>query len=235
MSVGIGSGLRFDPGASNSAYATGDNELPVQRALVSVLRPGDVVLDVGANVGFLTVIMARLVGSAGHVYAFEPVPANAALIRRNARRNGFRHVTVLEQAVAAQAGRAELVLAAYSGGAALASADRPPDAVDSIDVEVVTVDIAVADGRVRSPQLVKIDVEGAELAVLEGMTRTIGDARPIVLCEVDAGDADRFASKRQACIDHLEEAGYDVRVLDDSYPPGGWIVGHLLAEPRSPA
>ena len=74
LSIGVGAGLRIDPSTSNPDYATGANELPVQQALAQYLSPGAVFYDVGANIGFLTIIGARLVEPHGRVYAFEPVP-----------------------------------------------------------------------------------------------------------------------------------------------------------------
>ena len=128
--VGPGRGLHFDPGPSNADYASGDNELPVQQALVDHLRPGAVFYDVGANVGFLTVLGARLVGPHGAVYAFEPVASNALYVHRNAEANRFAQVQVLEKAVSNRNGRGDLNLAKYSGGAALASVEAPPDAAE---------------------------------------------------------------------------------------------------------
>ena len=89
IGAGPGRGLRFDVGGGNPDFAAGTYEPPVQQALADCLKPGDVVLDVGANVGFIAVIAAKLVGPAGRVVAFEPVPENARLVRRNARLNGL--------------------------------------------------------------------------------------------------------------------------------------------------
>ncbi len=101
---GVGKGLRFKAGY-NLAYADGNNEWHVQEALAKYLRPGDVFYDIGANVGFLTVIGARLVGAGGHVIAFEPVPENAAAVRHNCALNGFGNVRIFEMAVADEVGK----------------------------------------------------------------------------------------------------------------------------------
>jgi len=77
IASGPGKGLYFSAGPSNPEYESGDNEVPVQDALVAHTGDGAVVLDVGANVGFFSVIAAKLVGPTGKVVAFEPVPANA--------------------------------------------------------------------------------------------------------------------------------------------------------------
>jgi FkbM family methyltransferase len=230
ISTGVGIGLTFDAGPSNPRYGVGDNEIPVQEAIVAHLRPGDVLYDVGANVGFLTVIGARHVGPTGHVYAFEPVPDNADLVRRNAERNGLSNVTVVEKAVSDTSGRGELVLAEYSGGAALSTATRPPDATTTISVELVTIDDAVSTAM-PPPALVKIDVEGAEIDVLRGMADTIRKHRPTIVCEIDDATQAAYDVKYRACVDFVLAAGYDVTPLEDSYPGGEWLVGHFVATP----
>lgn len=228
---GPGRGLLFDPGAGNAAYATGANERPVQEALAGALRPGDTVLDVGANVGFLTVIAARLVGAGGRVVAFEPVPDNARQIRRNAKLNRLGNIEVVESAVADRTGTATLVLARFAGGAALEGADRPPDACGERTVPVVTLDEWCAGASVPAPALVKIDVEGAELAVLRGMAGLLAGPRPALLIEVDDPAVAGAEAKAAACGGFCADRGYHVRRLEDAYPDIAWQVIHLLATP----
>lgn len=232
MTVGVGQGLYFDPGPSNRAYATGNNEVPVQSALAKYLRPGAVFYDVGANVGFFTTIGARLVGANGRVYAFEPVPENAAYVRINVRLNHFRNVEVIEKAVSAASGRGDFWQADYSGGGALTSTPPPRDVRGTIPVEVVSLDQAVFSGTYAHPSLVKIDVEGAELPVLQGMSRLLRESRPIVLCELDDETADGLSRKSQAAGAYLEECGYHVKFLAESYPGINWHVSHFVAHPN---
>jgi FkbM family methyltransferase len=177
------------------------------------------------------VIGSRLAGQRGRVYAFEPVPANAALVGRNAALNGLRNVEVLPMAVTDHTGRAEMVLAAYAGGAALSTAPRPPDATGTLPVDATSIDHLVFDAGMTPPTLVKIDVEGAEMEVLRGMARTCAVHRPAIICEIDAGNREDFQAKHQACAGFLRELGYQVRDLADSYPGGDWLVGHLVATP----
>lgn len=229
--VGVGTGLRFDPGSSNPAYASGDNELPVQHALAQYLAPGGVLYDVGANVGFLTVIGARLVGAAGAVYAFEPVPSNAAFVRRNAELNEFRNVTVIEKAVSFASRKGELTLAQYSGGAVLSTIAAPPDAAGRLSIELVSIDDLVFRDRMRPPAMVKIDVEGAELEVLRGMSRTMRELKPIILYELDDAASEPLRRKREACEQFVHALGYRVSALEDSYPNLRWLVKHFVATP----
>jgi FkbM family methyltransferase len=234
LTVGVGAGLRLDPGASNPAYATGANELPVQQALAQHLLAGGVFYDVGANIGFLTLIGARLVGPRGRVYAFEPVPANAALVRRNVSLNGFAQVQVVEKALGRHSGRAELALAAYSGGAVLADVGTPPDAAGSISVALASIDDLVEQAGFIPPSLVKIDVEGAELEVLEGMVTTLAKHQPVLLCEVDDAEPAGLQRKQAAVQAWLLSQRYRCSELPPSYPGMRWCVSHLLATPAAP-
>jgi FkbM family methyltransferase len=231
VAAGPGVGLRIARAGASADYRRGTNELPVQAALADHLRPGGVFFDIGANVGFFSLLAARLVGPGGRVVAFEPVPALAARVRANARRNRLATVAVLEVAVSDAAGATFLVLAAHPGGAALAAAAPPPDATGTIEVATAAVDDLVAAGRVPPPTVVKIDVEGAEAAVLRGMARTLLAHRPVVVCEVDGPDAAAMAARRSAVVGLLEAAGYAVEVLPPSYPGSAWCVEHLLARP----
>lgn len=232
VASGPGEGLWLDPGAGDPDTVRGTYELPVQEALAGVLRPGDVVLDVGANIGFLTALAGRLVGPQGRVIAFEPVPANARLVRRNAALNGQAHVEVVEAAVGDHAGVATLVLARHAGGAALAEADRPPDACGELRVALMTLDGWLAANAARLPgpvRLVKIDVEGAEPAVLRGAAGLLAQAGPQVLLEVDAAEAAAAEAKHEACRAILAAQGYVVERLPAAYQGLNWQVIHLLA------
>ncbi|MGE3619305.1 MAG: FkbM family methyltransferase [Acidimicrobiia bacterium] len=232
---GPGRGLRIGRAEASADYRAGTNELAVQTALADVLRPGMDFLDVGANVGFFTMLAARIVGPAGRAVAIEPVPANVAQVRANARRNRLSNVEVLEMAAGDAVGTTTLVLAAHPGGAAIASAGDPPDATGTIDVEVTTVDALVAAGRIPAPAVVKVDVEGAEAAVLRGMAATLAEHRPVVLVEIDHGDRDGLSAKRVENVALLEAAGYQIRWLDPSYDEADWLVEHFVATPAEVA
>src|SRR5664279_2987511 len=103
---GAGKGLRFNPGGSNVSYLLGTVEPEIQKVLQLWLRPEMTVYDVGANVGFITIIAARLVGEKGKVCAFEPVPMLADQGMHNASLNQFRQVSIHKVALSDQDGEA---------------------------------------------------------------------------------------------------------------------------------
>lgn len=229
---GPGAGLRFDPGAGNPAYASGSNERPVQDTLAKYLQDGAVFYDIGANVGFFTVIGARLVGQAGRVLAFEPVAANRRQLRRNLRLNRLRNVRISKLAVCDRCGEAEFCVTDYAGGSVLASADhRAPDVRRLTRVRTTTLDHLVGDCGWPAPSVVKIDVEGAEHEVLLGMRETLKRHRPVMIYEIDDTDQVHVDRKQGRCDRLLEGLGYRLARLADSYPDSRWTVTHTLALP----
>jgi FkbM family methyltransferase len=218
--------------AADPDFGRGVYELPIQDAIATALSDGDVFYDVGANIGFFSLIAARAVGSGGHVYAFEPVPRNAAAIRRSLALNGFDRIDVYAVAVGARSGRSALRLARHIGGAALVSTDPPPDLCGELAVDVVALDEAIARWRLRPPSLVKIDVEGAELEVLQGMTRTLQTVRPTVIYEIDAAAVESLERKAAALAGFMKAFDYDLKALPAAYSDATWQVRHMQARPR---
>lgn len=229
---GVGKGLRFNPGYADLAYALGTNEQPVQEELAKQLKPGDIFYDIGANVGFFSVISARLVGPTGQVYAFEPVPENVRLLAHNVALNQFTQVSVLPKAVSSSCGRGELLLSTHPGGSALVAGDVPVDLKGSMMVELVSIDDLVFEQNFKPPSVIKIDVEGAEAAVLKGLERTMKKYRPTILYEIDDQHLDGFERKQRDLESILVENGYQITRIPESYLDSAWIVGHFLATPH---
>ena len=217
---GLGRGLRFHADVDVAGYRLGTTEPEFQDALAARIRAGMVVYDLGANVGFYSVICARLVGRTGRVVAVEPFPGSAEVVRHNARLNGF-DIDVLEAAVGGEVGRARL--RTDRGGPVTYRLDSEGD---GLEVAVTTVDAMVAGG-LPPPDLVKVDVEGAEVAVLHGMARTLAEHRPAVLVEVHHAVAD-FPDAVAAIAAPL---GYRASVLEGGPMPRGGVRAHVVLEP----
>lgn len=220
---GAGAGLRFNAGGANPGYALGTSEPIVQETLARVLNPGAVFYDIGANVGFYSVLAARLVGPEGRVVAYEPLPENVRALERNIELNQFENVTVRPCAVSANDGRGSLQLAPEQTWARLESAGERADALGSVEVTLVAIDSELAGG-LPAPDVVKLDVEGAEVDVLDGMAETIRSARPIVLAEMHG--------RNRQVGERLRAAGYRLETLDADEPldEAPWWV-HVLAIP----
>jgi FkbM family methyltransferase len=167
-------------------------EQPMLEALAGVLRPGDVVVDAGANIGNHTIYFAKVLGC--RVTAFEALPATAAFLAENVRLNGLSdRVHVEAVALGARQGRARVKLYDETniGGTTLEVGEGalPVFPLDEM-------------ARERPVRLLKIDVEGMERAVLEGAATILAEDRPWILCEA----ADRAAY--ESVKSFLDEAGY---------------------------
>ena len=229
---GVGSGLKIHLVKPDSSYDLGINELPVQEVLKERLQPGDIFYDIGANVGFFTIIAAKLVSPSGRVYAFEPVRKNAFCLKKNAAHNNFENITIFEKAVSSHTGKTKLLLTHHPGGATLAAETLPPDIKGVAEVELVTIDNLIKQEKILPPTFVKIDVEGVEIDVLQGMTQTINKYRPVILYEIDDADNEIFQKKQERCVRFLSTLGYRLTPLKKSYPKSQWHVGHTLAIPE---
>ncbi len=183
---------RFEPG-----YLNGDYEPWLQELLRAHLKPGDCFYDVGAHTGFFSMLAARLVSEAGHVVAVEADPENAGALRGNVSRNEMRQIQLVEAAVWSEEG--ELVFAQASSDSnrtqGHVSATEPSSA-GTVRVRACTLDTLVFDSQLRRPNLVKMDVEGAEWEAFQGARRTFEEAKPKLLCEIHdparMGDFDVF-------------------------------------------
>jgi FkbM family methyltransferase len=230
---GVASGVKFNAGAYNPETALGTYEMPVQEVFSQYLKPGDIFYDIGANVGFFTIVAAKIVGSAGKVYAFEPEAVNAATVRRNAQMNDYAHVTVVEKAVSRTTGVEKLWLTENCGGHTLASVGTVSDAKKSITVDTVSIDDLIDKKLIEPPTFVKIDVEGAEIDVLNGMTQTIKEYQPMIIYEVDDREKESLLNKQKEIDDFLQSHGYEIKYLAESYPGNVWNVGHAIAIPKT--
>jgi FkbM family methyltransferase len=229
---GAGLKLRFP---QNCDYISGTSEMPVQREIATRLQRGDVFYDIGANVGFFSLIASRLVGEVGHVVAFEPHPMNAATVIDNARLNGMDHVTVIDVAVGSENRRDELQVTDWDGGGTLSHYPVGKTTnLERTEVQVVSLDDCIPDRRLPLPTLIKIDVEGAEMEVIDGMAQTIAQCAPVLLYEIDDGDPSRFRKRWDEIDTRVRSLGYEVSRLESSYPNIAWHVGHSVALPAQP-
>jgi FkbM family methyltransferase len=182
---GTGRGLRlFADLRSQKYYLTGTYELTVQRALEKVLRPGMTFWDIGAHVGFFSLIAARLVGAQGRVHSFEPMPENRRQLGRSVASNGFVNVTVHDVALAAAEGEATLHASDSTSEWTLVEA---LGAGTGVSVHCRTIDGLA--GSIGPPDVIKIDVEGAEADVLRGGVRLLESRRPAIIVEFSSADA----------------------------------------------
>jgi FkbM family methyltransferase len=194
-------GTRWIVGSATHGCWLGTYEQAKQRLFARSIRPGAVVFDVGANVGFYTLIAARKSGPAGRVYAFEPLPRNIAFLRRHLQRNDVINAEVIEAAVSDAAGRAAFEESGSPAMGRLGSSGR-------LQVRTVTLDQMVLDSGLPPPEVIKIDIEGGETRALEGARRILARAQPLVFL------ATHGRQVHSQCCALLEEMGYRLAALN---------------------
>lgn len=189
---------------TQSIVRNGEYE-PTETQLVrQILKEGDVFIDVGANIGWYTIHASKLVGSRGHIFAFEPEPTNLQLLRKNIEVNGLGNVTVDERGLSNAAGSFKLFLEKDNLG--MHSLVMEHGGQRYINVNTIRFDDYWGDrGEIK---LVKIDTEGAEGMILDGMSETLKKQKNLELIF-------EFAPYR------LVKSGYDPdKLLSDLYKLG---------------
>ncbi len=188
---------------SDLAYTIGDHEPWLQDLLQTELSLGDCYYDVGAHFGFFAMIAARSVGPSGVIVAFEPNPKNRTILEANLSRNRLSQVTFLDLAVWSSSGQVTFELApAASDGTQGHICDAADASGSRILVPSVTLDDLVFSQGYRAPDLIKMDVEGAEWDALQGASRLLAELRPKLLCEIH--HPDQMGQIRN----YLEQFGY---------------------------
>jgi FkbM family methyltransferase len=233
---GRGLRVRFGQSTLNRIVFTGERE--VEDTLLDLLHRGDVVYDVGANIGWYSLLAARQVGPSGRVVAFEPDLANASYVQRNAATNGLSNVTVVPAAVTDQDGWATLLVK----NSLLSRLDKDDDEAQSnsrarrnhkiretirgtIPVPVLTLDTWIAQAKQAPPSVIKIDIEGAEIGALRGMRMTLQSAKPTLIIELHG--------TRDSVLDLLDSFDYEHEPIECDVPTreAPWWA-HVLARPR---
>jgi FkbM family methyltransferase len=205
--------MHLDP-RYEMTYGTGEYEKTIQNVLKQYLLPGGIFYEIGAHIGFISLGAARLVGNTGAVVAFEADPANAARIEEHIQKNSLEQIHVVRQAVWSRSERLRFQrassLSSRNTGAVLNNSDC------SSGSEIIEIEAVSLDDYVRSvcpPCFIKIDVEGAEMHVLEGAAKLISEQKPILLCEIHnaviASNAQIWLSARNYKVEWISvEAAY---------------------------
>lgn len=185
-------------------YWLGTYEPELQAAIQKEVQPGMVVYDVGANVGYVSLLFARSVGPQGQVFAFEALPANLERIRRNLALNPQATVKPIGMAVVDAVRPVEFMTHASGAmGKAAGSAGRKQEVYGAtIQVPGTSLDEFTYTQLNPPPNVIKIDIEGGEVLALPGMRRLLREGRPLIFLELHGPEAAKTA------WEELSAAGY---------------------------
>ncbi len=216
VKTGPGRGMRWIVGSAPHGAWLGTLERDKLGPFVERLKSGMTVWDIGANVGLYTLPSARAVGPTGQVVAFEPMPRNLGYLRRHLSLNRLEGVVVCEVAVSDA-----------TAPLRMAEGDSPSEfhaeAGGSVEVKAVTLDDWRAESGSPPPDVVKIDVEGSDDAVLRGGAQSFANYRPSIYLALHG------ERQRRACRELLASWGYHVTSLQPGLGPD--VSSEWLAEP----
>jgi len=196
-------------------YWLGTYEPELQDAIVQLVQPGSVAYDLGANIGYISLLLARRVGEAGRVYAFEALPSNLERLQVNLALNELGQRVVLVPGAVGDSSQPVRFLVGPSGGTGKmdGSAGRQElDYAGEISVPGIILDEFVYRDGNPPPQVVKIDIEGGEVLALPGMHRILAEARPVVLLELHGPQA------AQVAWEVLLASGYGISRMASGFP-----------------
>jgi FkbM family methyltransferase len=207
--------------------AFGYYDRALHRYIDRMVGPGMTCFDIGANIGAVSTHLARKVGAGGHVHAFEPVPSLRARLQKNLARNGCDLVVSVHPIALSNAnGQAPLAVAgvdADNQGLASLVATGNDRLTTTLVVPTATLDDFVAERGITRIDFIKMDIQGAEILLLEGARRTLSALRPNLIVEVSPQDMAGIGKDSRDLLKMLEACGYRIHELRGDGTPGAVI------------
>lgn len=195
-------GYKWVVGSSNHGCWLGSYEYRKQQVIGNTIKPGTIAFDIGAHVGFYTLLFSKLTGaSEGKVFAFEPFPPNISYLRKHIAINRVTNVEVLEMAVSDSSGTTF-----FSQGPS-GSTGRIGDSGE-FKVKQTSIDELLAQERLPAPHYMKIDIEGAEFRALLGAEATLREFHPLIFLATHGEEV------HHNCCKFLTSLGYQLKSLD---------------------
>lgn len=181
------------------------------------VHEGDVVIDVGAHVGYYTLLMAQLVGKNGKVYSFEPDPVNFELLKKSVEINGFENVVLIQKAVSDTTEKIKLFLGDNDSAVNRIYDAKLGDAKKSIDVESITIDEYFKEND-KLFNFIKIDSEGSEAKIINGMEKFLTKNRKLIMMtEFFPFLIKKSGDEPKQYLKSLENSGFELyNILDDN-------------------
>lgn len=195
-------GKKWIVGAGEHGYWLGSYELRKRLAFERIIQPGAIVYDIGANVGYFSLLAALLAGPEGKVFAFEPLPRNLDYLQKHIKINKIYNIQIIKAAVSNQKGEAFFDLGPSAAMGHLSESGE-------IKVRMVCLDQMLEAGELQPPDYMKVDVEGAEYDALRGAQNLLKTYRPVLFLDTHNRNAHHLTIKL------LEELGYRFEILDE--------------------
>lgn len=199
-------GKKWIAGSSNHGCWLGSYEYEKQMAFCGEVRKGSVVYDLGANVGFYSLLASTLAGNKGQVFSFEPSPRNLHYLRKHIELNRISNCRIFDVAVSSNDGTAHFYLDPNHAEGRLVSGDKN----HTVPIKTVKLDTFVFSLGMAPPNLVKCDIEGGEYEALQGAEATLRQFAPVIFLATHGPEVHRH------CCELLGALGYELQPLDNS-------------------
>jgi FkbM family methyltransferase len=208
--------VRVGDQISRAVFSHGCYEPHLTSLVLPFLKPGMTVFDIGANIGYYTVLMARRVGPTGTVHAFEINEKVIDLLEENVQFANIRNVKIIKRAVAGTTGQREFFVPATGDEAegSLTKSERY-DAITTVEVPSVSLDDYVRENQIEQVDFIKIDVEGAEYEVFEGAKNLLSSPKkPVIMFEALDSVCMNFGVNWLDVVEKLRSFGYRIHQGD---------------------
>jgi FkbM family methyltransferase len=192
-------GKKWIVGAGQHGAWLGSYEYDKQALFQNLIRPGDVVLDLGSHSGFYSLLASILVGTGGKVFSFEPFPKNITYLEHHLELNRIQNVTLFQFAVSNVSGFSYFTGGDFTGH--LSSSG-------SLKIETVSLDDLFEQNKIMLPTLIKLDIEGAEFMALQGAINVLKRSRPIIMLATHGTDV------HHDCCQFLSSLGYRLESIN---------------------
>lgn len=203
----------------------------------ALMKKGSVFYDIGANIGYMSIEMAKIFDGQVEIISFEPQPSLAHVIALSSKLNGFDKISVFDVMLGDQPGEADLYVGSHSIHASSVAREKHSKCIKR---QVATVDSLVEAGCIPPPDTIKIDIEGGELSALAGAKKTIASHRPSIIFESDE-NMERFGYSRKDIIDSINRmapydfffiTGKECKLLEITEEKLSLNYSDILAKPR---
>ena len=197
------------------SMVSGTYERKTTELIYNTVMPSMVAVDIGAHVGYFSLLLGKLVGRSGKVYSFEPEPDNHSLLRENIRMNGYENIVAINKAVSNVSGFAQLLISGLDNGRNSFYANDLPT-VGSVVVETITLDDYMVEQGSPTVDLIKIDVEGSEFIVWQGMTNLLDRCNDLkIIMEMNPSMLITAGVDPISFLGQVADAGFSLYTIDE--------------------
>ena len=196
----------------SSIYYTGDYEAYLKKHFKGIIKKGDFILDIGANIGFHTLYFAELTGVSGKVFSFEPIQVNFDALQRNIKLNQFPQITAINKALGSTNSQMKIHIdqQAQNPGAFNLLDEGPKNTV----IDCIKGDHFLEQNQIEKINFIKIDVEGFEYEVFKGLSKTIRNSKPVIIFEYDYNYQHKLHDNPKIIFEFLIQFDYQFFTID---------------------